>query len=45
MAVKIETYTHLSRINDAVDCTIYIESVTQIGLPTFIELLHLTLNG
>ena len=31
MAVKIETYTHLSRINDAVDCTIYIESVTQIG--------------
>lgn len=31
MAARIETHTYLSRVNDAVDRTVYIDSVTQVG--------------
>lgn len=32
MAARIETHTYLSRINDAVDRNVYINSITQIGV-------------
>jgi len=31
MGARIETHTYLSRVNDAVDRTVYINSVTQVG--------------